>query len=288
MRVTIRKIYMLVCIIISAVLLCACSYVMEDADYSNSFNIHFLDVGQGDSIFIEIPNGETMLIDSGENGLGEDIIDYIEGKNHNTIDYLVATHPHSDHIGSMAYIVENFDIGKIYMPKVSTNTKTFENLLTSIDDKKLKISEAKAGVTIADNDTFTAQILAPTEIDENNLNNCSAVIKVTYGETSFLFTGDAEMEELEEIDADLSADVLKVGHHGSRTSTNEEFMEKVSPSKAVISVGKDNPYNHPHQEVLDILEQYTDEIYRTDKDKTIVMRSTGDEIIVETREKSIR
>lgn len=278
------RFYLVICFILISVILSSCSFNFNlniNSINSENLNVHFIDVGQGDCIFIQIPNGETMLIDSGENGLGPEIIDYMEKYGAEKIDYLIATHPHSDHIGSMAYIIDNFEIKSVYMPKVSTNTVTFENLLEAVSDKNLRIINAKAGVSIADNETFSADILAPVSIDnKEELNNCSVVIKLNYLDTSFLFTGDAEKSELDEIVGDVSADVLKVGHHGSKTSTYEEFIKKVSPSIAVISVGEDNVYNHPHPEAISILKEYAESIYRTDKDGTVIVSSDGQELSV--------
>lgn len=274
--------------------LCSCDLILDNntnndisCDSVNSLSVHFLDVGQGDSIFIELPNSQTMLIDAGENYHGEGIINYIKNCGYSKIDYLVATHPHSDHIGSMAYIVRNFEIGEIYMPKVSITTATYENLLNSISKKGLKIKSAAAGMNITYFDDFTADIIAPEEIDEKNLNNSSIVIKMTFGNKSFLFMGDAEKSEINSITADVSADVLKVGHHGSRTSTTADFLERVQPSIAVISCGIDNDYGHPHESTLKFLNDINCEIYRTDKDKTITVTTDGNTLNVQTNGISI-
>ena len=136
-----------------------------------TLSVHYLDVGQGDSIFIELPNQKCMLIDAGENMYGKSITEYINNLGYTNIDYLVATHPHADHIGSMAYVVKHNNIGEIYMPKVTTTTKTYENLLTAIADKGLKVKSAKAGMNIIDDNDFSINILAPVTIDEDNLNN---------------------------------------------------------------------------------------------------------------------
>ena len=223
-----------------------------------------------------------MLIDAGVSRLGKSIKGYINSLGYNKIDYLVATHPHADHIGSMAYIVDNMNIGEIYMPKVSANTKTYEKLLESISAKGLKIKAAAAGVDILDTEQISVCIAAPVKIDDDELNNCSVVIKIQFENTSFLFTGDAEKEELKDITADISADVLKVGHHGSRTSTSTKFLTKVNPKIAVISLGRDNDYGHPHKSTIKCLNNIGAEIYRTDKDRTIIVTSDGQNISVET------
>ncbi len=246
---------------------------------------HYLDVGQGDSIFIELPNDQTMLIDSGENYHGAAIVDYIKDCGHTKIDYLVGTHPHSDHVGSMAYIIRNFDIGSVYLPDASTNTYTYEKMLEAIKKKGLKVTTAKTGVNIlSDSDeSLDINILAPsTTKNVKNLNNTSVVLKIKYADTSFLFTGDAEKSELKTLNGDLSADVLKVGHHGSDTSTPQTLVDAVKPKIAVISVGKDNDYGHPSAKTLKRLENAGCEIYRTDQQQTVAVTSDGKNIEVET------
>ena len=244
---------------------------------------HYLDVGQGDSIFIELPNNETMLIDAGENYHGASIIEYIRDCGRDRIDYLIGTHPHTDHIGSMAYIVRNFDIGSVYLPNVSTNTYTYQKLLEAVKKKGLKVKTGKSGVKLLDDsdDDLRITILGPVKTDVKNLNNASIVLKIEYGETSFLFMGDAEKAELKTIKADLSADVLKVGHHGSDTSTPQSLLDSVDPKIAVISVGKDNDYGHPNPKTLKRLEDIGCEIYRTDEEQTIAVTSDGQNIDVQ-------
>ncbi len=280
-------------VILTLTILCSCSINIDlySDDILNSRDgylyVNFLDIGQGDAIFIELPNKKTMLIDAGENYYGEGIIDYINSRGYSKIDYLVATHPHADHIGSMGYIVRNMDIGSVYMPQVSANTKTFENLLESISDKGLRIKSTQAGVAIIDENKLSVEAVAPSEIDEDDLNNCSIVMKLTYGDVSYLFTGDAEKAELKEITDDISADVLKVGHHGSRTSTYKEFLEYVNPSIAVISCGENNEYNHPHKSTINLLENFNCEIYRTDQQGTIIISTDGNDIDISINNPSI-
>lgn len=281
-------------LLFSMLIFCSCSDSASLSSETTSepqkdvLNVHFLDVGQGDSIFIELPDEKTMLIDAGENYHGEGIKNYIGDCGYSKIDYLIATHPHADHIGSMTYIVRNMDIGSIYMPKAAANTKTYENLLESILNKGLKITSAKAGLTIAKDSDYTINVVAPVTIDEDNLNNSSAVIKLTYKDNTFLFMGDAEEKELETITADISADVLKVGHHGSNTSTTEDFLNAVNPTYAVISLGEDNSYGHPHKKTLNLLEEFNCKVYRTDIDKTVVFSSDGKTISVKSGEQSIK
>lgn len=286
---------LLILIVALLTTLSACSLEELFDDYSgkstvNTANVsdiavHFLDIGQGDSIFVELPNGECMLIDAGIANKGEFIESYISEAGFDKIDYLVATHPHADHIGSMAYVVSNMDIGQVYMPNVSTTIKTYENLLEAIQKKGLKIKSAKAGMNIVEESDLSVDILAPVKIDEDELNNCSIIIKITYGYDSYLLIGDAEREELDTVSIDMSADVLKVGHHGSRTSTTEKFLEQVNPKYAVISCGADNDYGHPHKETVDLLEKFDVEYYRTDIQGTITVTSDGSKNYIVTKEK---
>lgn len=242
---------------------------------------HFIDVGQGDSSFIELPNGDTMLIDAGTASYGDDIIEYIESLGYQDIDYVVATHPHADHIGGMAEVIDAFDIETVYMPKAVSTSKTYENLLETIQDKGLSIHTGRAGVEVLNTDDLTILMFAPVQEEYSNLNNYSIVLKITYGDTSFLYTGDAE-DSLDEITGDIKADVLKVGHHGSDTSTTSDFLARVNPSYAVISVGEGNSYGHPALSTIELLEGYTSNIYRTDLNGTVVISSDGVNINVDT------
>lgn len=237
---------------------------------------HYIDVGQGDCEFIELPNNETMLIDAGDSGSGPEITAYIKNLGYDTINYLVATHPHADHIGGMSYVIKNLNIVHMYMPEKSTNTKTFENLLQTILDMNIKVEKAESGTVILNTENLKIDILAPDSEQYKNLNNYSAVIKMDYKNTSFLFMGDAEKEVEEKLpNKEIQTDVLKVGHHGSDTSSTAAFLEKVSPKYAVISCGKNNRYGHPDSITLQNLESVGSVILRTDLDGTIIIRSNG-------------
>lgn len=237
---------------------------------------HYIDVGQGDCEFIELPNNETMLIDAGDSGSGPEITAYIKNLGYDTINYLVATHPHADHIGGMSYVIKNLNIVHMYMPERSTNTKTFENLLQTILDMNIKVKKAESGTEILNTENLKIGILAPDSETYKNLNNYSAVIKMDYKNTSFLFMGDAEKEVEEKLpNKEIQTDVLKVGHHGSDTSSTAAFLEKVSPKYAVISCGKNNRYGHPDSITLQNLESVGSVILRTDLDGTIIIRSDG-------------
>ncbi len=249
-------------------------------EMSGILKIHYLDVGQGDSIFIELPNQETMLIDAAEYNQRNTIINTIQELGYTKIDYLIATHPHADHIGGMASIVDTFEIGNIYMPKVVTTSKTYENLLKSIQEKNKKIKIAKNGVKIMNTDDLQIAFIAPNQEKYNDLNNYSAVLKITYQDRKFLFMGDAEAESEQEITEDVHADAIKIGHHGSDTSSSIEFVNKVKPKYAIISVGTDNSYHHPVLEIVNRWKNIGAEIYQTNIDGTITIETDGKNLSV--------
>ncbi len=244
----------------------------------NELVVHFLDVGQGDSIFIELPNNRTMLIDGAEKKYASKITNYIKDLGYSQIDFILGTHPHADHIGGLSEIISTFEIGTIYMPKAVATSKTYENLLTTIKNKDLKIKTGKAGVEILSEENLHSFLVAPNKEKYASLNNYSLVLKLVYGNTKFLFTGDAEELSENEINTDISADVIKIGHHGSNTSTSAKFLAKVNPKYAIISVGENNSYNHPSIETIEKIKQYTNNIYRTDLNGTIIIKSNGIDI----------
>lgn len=238
----------------------------------------FIDVAQGDSALVTLPTGEFLLIDAGEKKHAKTVISLLEEKGVTRLDYVIGTHPHADHIGGLAQVIGEFEVGRIFMPKASHNTATFENLLLAIKDKGLQVETAKEGVTLLDTPDLKAEFVAPCGEKYSDLNNYSAVLRLSYGETAFLFMGDAEELSEHEITADVSADVLKVGHHGSHTSTSEEFLKRVNPSIAIISCGKNNSYGHPHDTTVSLLERRNIKIYRTDELGNITVTSDGHKI----------
>ena len=247
--------------------------------------VHYVDVGQGDCTLIELPENKVMLIDAGENGHESDVMNYLDRCGIRRIDYLIATHPHSDHIGGIEEVVENYEIGEIYMPKTESTSWTYENMLDAIDEKGIYIQSAYSGKNIFEYDGVKAEILSPERNYKNdNLNNSSVVVRLICGKKVFLFTGDAEkvIEKniLQKAD-DLECDVLKVGHHGSSSSSHEDFIFEVNPEYAVISCGKGNEYGHPHRETLELLEDVGAEVLRTDKLGTIVINTDGEKLNIE-------
>lgn len=254
--------------------------VTDVVSLDGDLKVYYIDVGQADSILIE-NNQEYMLIDGGNDADGDLLVEYFKELSITSFKYLVATHPHEDHIGGLDEVIDNFDIGTIYMPDVITTTKTFENLLDSIENKNLsyKVPEIGSSFKLGNSD-FT---VIYTGTDTSDLNNTSIVLRMIYGNTSFLFTGDAtEVTEEKIINQNIEADVLKVGHHGSKYSTTDEFLAKVNPKYAVISVGSNNKYGHPASSTVNKLENANVKTYRTDQDGTVILESDGNNISFST------
>ena len=241
--------------------------------------IDFIDVGQADSILVRNQD-KIMLIDAGTNEAGEMVVKYLQNLGITKIDYLVGTHPHEDHIGGLDNVINNFDIGQIYMPKIETTTKTFEDVLEAIENKNLTVTAPNKGDKIELGQSVGEFMTEPI-LDKDNLNVSSLVLRLEFGNTSYLFMGDAE-EENEETISWPKTDVLKVGHHGSSTSSSESFLEQVQPKYAIIMAGKANSYGLPTQETIDKLHNIGSEIYRTDEDGTIQMTSDGNTIQIKT------
>jgi len=242
------------------------------------------DVGQADCILLKT-NGHAMLIDAGNLGQDNLILGYLASYGITRLDYLVATHPHADHIGAMAAVIRAMEsVGMIVMPDATSTTRTFENLLDAIEEKDVPITIASPGSLFELGET-QIQILAPIGSGYADLNDFSVVLRVEFGNVVFLFTGDAETKsENEQLASgvELSADVLKVGHHGSRTSSIQSFLQAVTPRYAVISCGAGNTYGHPHSEALARLTEIGAEIYRTDENGTVIFTTDGNTITVST------
>ena len=274
------RIVLLICLCL-LVVGCANPFVeSNDKTSISTFNggtlrVNYIDVGQGDSIFIQLPNNETMLIDAGEAYKSDNVINYLNNLGITKIDYVIGTHPHTDHIGGLEEVINTFDIGSIYMPRASSTSKTYEDLLTTISSKGLKVKTAKSGVVVLDEDNLKLEFIAPNSDSYSELNNYSAVLKLTYLDNTFLFMGDAETLSEEEITSEIKADVIKVGHHGSDSSSSLEFVKKVSPEYAIIMVGEGNSYNHPYQSIIDRYESVGAKVLRTDLDGNIICDCEG-------------
>ncbi len=250
--------------------------------------VHYIDVGQGDSILIRY-DGKNALIDSGDTNATDEVMGYLNANSVSKIDVLIVSHPDSDHIGSMSEIIDNYDIGEIYMPPLSEDlvptTNVYTNMLLSISQKGLKITLKEAGDKPIKFGDLEFECVAP-EGEFASTNNSSLALRLVYGETSFLFTGD--MEKTSEKSTlqkghNVSADVLKVAHHGSSSSTTAKFLDAVTPEYAVISVGEGNRYKHPSEDVVKELSDRGIKIYRTDLDGDIVFISDGKQLDVRTQ-----
>lgn len=249
-------------------------------EVSSDLKVSYLDVGQADSILIE-NNGEYMLIDAGNNEDGELLVKYFNDIEIDSFKYVVGTHPHEDHIGGLDDIINNFNIDTIYIPDAITTTKTFMDVLDAIDNKNMTYKVPKIEEEFYLGEAKIKVLYTGT--DTRDLNNTSIVLRLNFGKNSFLFTGDAT-DKTEQIILDLGlevkADVLKVGHHGSKYSTIDEFLDKVNPKYAIISVGTGNSYKHPEKITLDKLKIRNIEIHRTDLEGTIVIASDGENISI--------
>ena len=229
--------------------------------------VYYFDVGQADSILI-VNNGQSMLIDAGKRESGDVVVNNLKTIGIEKIDYLVGTHPHEDHIGGMAKVVGNFDIGTIFMPKTPHTSATYEKLIDEIANKKKKITVPKVGQTFKVGNA-DCEIMS-IEDNKDNFNLCSIVIRMEYEGTSYLFTGDAE-EENESARSWPQTNVLKAGHHGSRTSSSQKFLDQVKPNLIIISCGANNDYGHPHAETMEKFKKLNATIYRTDESGNILV-----------------
>ena len=243
-----------------------------------------IDVGQADGFLLE-QNGEIALIDCGTRSTGKKVVEYLQSKGITKIDYVFGTHPHDDHMGGMYDVITNFDIGMIVIPEVKSGEVTsnwYIKLMTEIKEGEYNLEYAKEGETYYLGDA-TIKIIGPISEPQGNLNNYSTVLKVSFGEMDIIMTGDAETEVEEEILAqyqeELDAEILKVGHHGSDTSTSDEFLEAISPEYALISTKVGNKYKHPIESTMQKLENANIVVYRTDENGTVEVTITAEDII---------
>lgn len=240
--------------------------------------VYFIDVGQADSILIKNQD-DTLLIDAGNNEDGQDVVNFIKGKGITKLNYVIGTHPHEDHIGGLDDVINSdLKIENLWMPKIQTNTKTFEDVLDAVKNKGLKVTAPNKG------DSFEigkvkCEVMTDSILNKDNLNLSSIVIRLEFENNSFLFMGDAETAN-EKTRTWMKTDVLKVGHHGSNTSSSEDFLKQINPTYAVIMAGKNNSYGLPKQKILDRLAKIGAKVYRTDEEGTIMMISNGNNIEV--------
>ncbi|MBU8757062.1 ComEC/Rec2 family competence protein [Priestia megaterium] len=253
------------------------SPITSNAAAPKSIKVHYIDVGQGDSIYIKAPNGEDIVIDGGNKGKGNAVVSYLKKQKVDDIEVLISTHPDADHIGGLDEVINTFKVENVYAPKVSNSTQAYKDFLNAVKKKKLTIKTAQAGVKLPIKDV-NAQIVGPVKTyAKSDLNDWSAVVHMAYKKNTFLFTGDAEAKseaDMIKSKKTLRADVLKVGHHGAKTSTSKNFLNVVKPKYAVISVGK-NSYGHPTSQVVNLLKGTKASILRTDQSGTIVITGDG-------------
>lgn len=251
--------------------------------------IWYLDVGQADSMLLQLPNGnewEYVLIDAGTGQTEEALVSWLQEQGVTDITAVIATHPHEDHIGGMDAVLEAIPVESLYMPEVKESltptTRCYEQMLDAAEAQQVQAVKGQSGVTVYEEDGVKLELVGPEPQKEyDDLNEYSLVAKLTVGGKSFLFTGDSsEQAEADMIEAgeDLKADVLKIGHHGSSTATTKAFLQAVNPQVAVISCGKDNSYGHPHEETMQRLQEKAMTIYRTDEDGTILATCDGTSI----------
>jgi len=260
------------------------SFIEKDADLI----VKYIDVGQGDCELISY-GGRSVLIDSGEKDAEDAVFEAIDGLGIKKLDYIIATHPHSDHIGCMDKVIKNYEVGTVIVPQISDDmiptSNTYERFLNALSYKGIRLTAAKCGDVYSleafEGDNTAFEVLAPAGDGYDDLNDWSVVIRLVHGNSSFIFTGDAEAvseSDILSLGKNISSDVLKVGHHGSSSSTSDEFLEAVSPKIAVISCGEGNSYGHPHKEIKKKLNENNIECYRTDENGTITAYCDGESI----------
>lgn len=278
------KKYIILILLLSSFFYTVFSYVQKSFFQVSNHNLrfHFIDVGQGDSSLIITPSGKTVLIDAGDEAHAKKVVNYIRERGIEKLDLVIATHPDADHIGGMDKVIKNFYIDVFAMPDVSAKTNQYKQIQRELKTKKMKATRLYQGDEVQIDDNIDFEILSPVRGKKyDDTNEYSIVAKIVYKDTSFILMGDATMEN--EVDIinkvpDIDIDVLKLGHHGSSTSSSDYFITKTSPNIAIISCGKNNKYGHPHQEVMRVLKKHGVTPYRTDEMGDIVITSDGKEI----------
>lgn len=271
-----KKFFYIILIIITLLSGCGKNCLLE---------IHIIDVGQGDSILIKTPNAKTLLIDGGTNESEHIVKSYLKKHKIKTIDFLIATHPDSDHIGGLDAVVNKFNVKGLYLPEQTITSDSYNDLISACNQKQVPLNYLYKGDNFSIDNYIDLFVLSPSYIqDDNNLN--SIVFKLSFKNKSFLFTGDAESSNESDIINSFNLediDFLKVGHHGSKSSTTSEFLDETTPDVAVISCGYKNQYGHPHNTTLKNLKDHNVTTYRTDLSGDIVLYSNGE--IIYTKKK---
>lgn len=261
--------------------LAGCSVQTQSPGQASGITVHIIDVGQGDAILISSPR-ENVLVDTGDVPARDELVSYIKKQGISTIDKVIITHPHADHLGGMPAVFDHFTVRQLYDSGQTTTTSLYRRYLTTVKNKKIPFTVLTRGQTLDLGDGAVLQILSPDKPyfeGSDALNNNSVVAKLVYGNFSMLFTGDAEQEAEQRLiklyGEDLHSTVLKSGHHGSNTSSGNPFLKIVKPEAAVISVGANNEYHHPHPSTLKKYAAIPSKVYRTDRDGTIIIYSDG-------------
>lgn len=259
-------------------------YYYKKTSPPKELEVHFIDVGQGDATLIRTPDGKNMLIDAGSKSKAPVLLDYLKSEGIQQLDVVIATHPDEDHIGSMSDVIKKFEIGDFYMPNKIHNTLTFEHMVTLLQKERIAVHEALAGDAIPFAENAELLVFSPEQKDYPNNNAYSIVCQLTYGKTSFLFTGDSEAINeyamIKSFGEQLKSNVIKLSHHGSDSANSPDFLKTVQPIAAVVSCGYNNQYKHPHAAVLRTLKNLGIPLYRTDLQGTIIFFSDGQTIDV--------
>ena len=248
-------------------------------DLSGSIYVDFIDVGQADSCAIITPHKDVIVIDAGEKKDASQIIDQLNKYEFEDIDLMILSHPNAEHIGGAETLLNTYSVSEVLMSSFPATSKLFSSLLDCLDNNDIRTTQATKGMTYSIDGVNIEVIAVDTNIKDNN--NSSIVCKVSYGDIDMLFTGDAEIETEEVIldsGVNIDSEILKVGHHGSDTSTSEEFLDAISPELSIISVGEGNSYGHPSNEILNRLYSRNIEYYRTDESGTIELEIDGKNI----------
>lgn len=276
------------------------SVLLALPSFAKDLTVSYIDIGQGDSELIELPEGKNILIDAGDREGANNLIAYLKERKIKKLDLIIITHPHLDHYGGLIKTLKDLkdlEIGQVFDSGVKTTSSTYAKLLEQFLAKKVKFKIPRKGEKVNFNNDISLSILAPQEPlltnTKSDINNSSIVAKLVYKNVSFLFTGDIEDESQEQIlesfsPSDLNSTILKVAHHGSRYTTSDKFLEDVNPKIAVISTGKGNTYGHPHKEALERINNKKIPLYRTDLNGTIVLTTDGTKYNISVQKKDIQ
>lgn len=271
----------LIIIIALAIVFTACQHSRTDdapSAVTDSAEFHFIDVGQGDAVLIKTTAG-NVLIDAGKNSSEEELDSYLKAQNVKTIEYAIFTHPHEDHIGGADMVIKNYEIKNVILPNCPSTTKTYTNMLTAISQKSMTAKEARSGDKYRVGD-LVLNILGPVRSNYKEVNDHSIVILAEWGSTRVMLAGDAELEAENDIlekfgNSNINCNILKLGHHGSSSSSGEEWLKAIKPAIGIICCGKDNEYGHPHSEIVERLSKHGITSYRTDELGSLMFVSDG-------------